>query len=177
MTESPATIAAAPAAPLDARDWQATLIGLLGRLEDLRTEMAPLRLKVDAARLLTLADAMVAACDDLAHEVPAPPALATAQVDAVGKAGAYYSTAALVRPAVSQSGVLRTMLSALTGSAPQVASADVRDALLAAVEAVHLYFALFTAQFNDSQAARPFVDAAAAFATDLKDVVRQLPRK
>ena len=175
LTQTPMPMPDAPAAgPPDARDWQATLVALLVRLEELRAAMAGRRLGPDAARLLDAAGAMLAACDDVSREVPPGPALAAGQTTAVAKAGAYYSAAMTARPPVSRSAVL-SALATVCGSGPRANPADVRDALLVAADALHHYFVLFTDQFADSASARAWVQAAAAFLTGLRQLVRELP--
>lgn len=161
--------------PLDPRDWQATLVGLLAQLEHLRSLMDGLQLGPDGGPLLDIADAMLSACEDLTREVPVPANLATAHMAAVAKVGAYYTAASRVRTPARRSGMFGTMLSALTGTTPPKNPGEVRDALFALVEAVHHYFAVFMAQVLEPDAARSFVDAAVSFEFDLKELIRELP--
>lgn len=162
-----------PSAAPDALQWQSTLLGLLGELEELRGRMERMRLLADAPRLLEFADAMVQACDTLSGRVAIASGSAATQMDALARSGAYYSAAARLRPLLSR-GALGSFWSALKGqSGPS--EAEIREALMLAVQAVHQYFVLFTEQFTDPRATAGWVDAATAFGSDLKQVVRDMP--
>jgi hypothetical protein len=160
--------------PIDPSDWQSNLIGLLARLEYLRTEMTGRRLTDDAGHLLDVAEMMVLAVEDLARRTPFPDDTAAAQAEAVGRAGAFFAAAAaLKRPQAK--GLFRSVLAAFKDDPKSVSGRAVRDCLTAAVEALHSYFSLFTERFPSSTTARGWVDAASSFLAELKQEVRSLP--
>jgi len=170
----PERLDAPPAVPRSV-EWPSSLIGLLGGLESLRTEFVGKRLVPDADALLSHAEAMVQAADDLARRTKFPDGLSDIQARAVSKAGAFFTMANGLKKEPTKSLVV-SVINSISGA--DAANPDaVRECLLSAVEVLNGYFMLFTERYKSSGAARGWVDAASAFSTEFKQLVRDLPAK
>jgi hypothetical protein len=160
-----------PPPPPDPAAWQAELVELLAGLEHVRWGLLGLPLGTGAAALLSFAEGTLQAVEGLAQDTPFPPDTADAQAEAVAKAGAFVSQLAALRPAPG--GLLRSVFAAFGDHHP-LPPAEVKACLLAHHEALAAYFAVFTAHFQSSKAARGWVSAASCFLTDYKAMIRDL---
>lgn len=163
-----------PPAAASSTDWPGRLIGLLGKLDSLRDGFVGRRLIPDSQALIAAAEEMVQAAEDLASKTQFTDAMAGAQTRAMSKAGAFFTAVSALKKPQTKSLVI-SVYQALTTDGP---SADaVRDCLLAALDVLNAYFSLFTEKYKSSAAARGWVDAASAFLTDFKQLVKDMPAK
>jgi hypothetical protein len=155
-------------------DWAAQLIGLLGKLDALRDGFAGRRLAADSQTLIVLAEEMVQAAEDLAGRTQFPDAMADAQTRAMSKAGAFFTAVGTLKKPQTKSLVI-SVYHALRSDGPSAEA--VRDCLLGCVDVLNAYFSLFTDKYKSSADARGWVDAASAFLTDFKQLIKDLPAK
>jgi hypothetical protein len=156
--------------PPDPKLWQADLLDLLAGLEHLRGGLAGRRLSADGAAVLGVFEQMLQQTEALAGRTRFADDAGDAQTEAVGRAGAFLTALAGLRPA--SRGLVASVLGGRSrGPLP---AAAVRECANAGFEAVNAYFALFTDRFQSSRAARGWVDAASSFLADLKSDVRDL---
>ena len=159
--------------PPPPRPWQFHLIELLCRLESRRQQLVGLRLGADADAILDQCEAMAQLTEDVATRVHFSEKLAAAQLEAVAKAGELFGACHEARRPAARS-LIQSMLQALSSSEDSAQAAAVGVALNQTIEAINSYFALFTAHYPSSLAARGWVDAASAFLADFKQVSREM---
>lgn len=166
-------VGAATPTPPPVRPWQFHLIELLCRLESRRQQLVGLRLGADADAILDQCEAMAQLTEDVATRVQFSEKLGAAQLEAVAKAGELFGVCHEARRPAARS-LIQSMLQALASGGDAAQAGAVGAALTMAIEALNAYFALFTAHYPSSLAARGWVDAASAFLADFRQTSRDL---
>lgn len=160
----------------EARRWQFELIGLLGKLESLRGQLAGCRYATDAEHVLEVGEAMVQLTEELAARHDFPENSLDTQMATLAKAGAFYATLNDVRrPSTAQRSLLKSVFARPTEDA--VPAVAVRECLHQGIDSLHAYFSLFTEMYRSTTKARPWVDAASAFLADFKQMAREMPEE
>jgi hypothetical protein len=153
--------------------WQHGLIEVLSKLECLRLQMIGARL-TDPDHLLDRVEAMVLVTEEFSKTFDFPDNSTDTQMNAMARAGAFYSSVLdLRRPNNSTSAnrsFLKSMISKIsTQEEPQpVQPAAIIDCLNSCTEVLNAYFMLFTEMYRSSLKARNWVDAASAFLADFR---------
>jgi hypothetical protein len=171
-TPKPSSPPQAPPPPVPS-DWQPQLITMLAELEHLLTSLEGKRLSADAAFILPRVESMVHAAEELAGRTTFANNLMAEQTEAIARAGQYFMLAVELQKKPTSG--LKSFWASLTGNTPTTPAPAVREALVAAVDALNAYFALFTSRFGSSKAASGWVDAASTFLAEFRRLTRELP--
>lgn len=141
-------------------DFEYELIAFLGHLELLREGMAAARLTNRSGQLVGIAQTF---SDTLAAFVEKHCAFASSREteDASNRAAECRGALAQLREQIQESGRIQPHSSLL-----------VQRFLNTLVESVIAYFVVFTSRFSTSRSARPWVEVAATFVAELKQLAR-----